>query len=143
MDSFREKARHLKQPYYIINAWASLSWLWLRTVVPGAELVCVPGSGAYLFETKEREVYMLVGLALLGKLRRANSLHECMTKIFWYGKLAVGMCLLHCDVIVICGSVCRGALDSFIPPPTFGSEKVEILDERTFPRSSPCAKPKP
>ena len=140
MDSFREKARHLKQPYYIINAWAALSWLWLRTVVPGAELVCVPGSGAYLFETKEREVYMLVGLALLGKLRRANSLHECMTKIFWYGKLAVGMCLLHCDVIVIFALACAvGALIHLIPPPTFlGSEKVTVLDDQTFPKFALC-----
>ena len=59
-------------------------------------VVCtVPGSEAYS-SRREREVYMLVGLALLSMASEgANSLHECMTKIFWYGKLAVGMCLLH------------------------------------------------
>ena len=34
MDSFREKALRVvfaKSPsFYIINAWAALSWLWLR-----------------------------------------------------------------------------------------------------------------
>jgi thiol-disulfide isomerase/thioredoxin len=136
MDGLKAKATHLLQKYYIFNALASISWLYLRDVVPGAELVCVPGSGAYLFETKEREVYMLVGLALLGKLRRANSLHEGCTKLFWYGKLAVGMCLLHCEFIPVFALACAAGalLHVLVPPPLFfGSENVVDLDDATFP----------
>ena len=57
-------------------------------------------------------------------------------------KLAVGMCLLHCDVIVIFALACAvGALIHLIPPPTFLGSDGRILDERTFPNLR-CAKPK-
>ena len=63
------------QPFYVANGLVVASWGLLRFILPGTEWVTHDGSGA-LFETREKEILMLVGFALLSKVRKSTSTHE-------------------------------------------------------------------
>ena len=80
------------QPYYVANGLVCVAWLPLRYVLPETWRVCEPGSGSFLM-TREKEVFALIGFAVMGKLRRATSSHEFLSKVFLYGKTAMGLLL--------------------------------------------------
>lgn len=125
------------QPYYVLNGIVCASWLLWRSVLPGAEWVIEEGSGS-VFATREKEVCMLVGFALMSKVRRASSTHEFLAKCFLYGKVGLACLCYSASVasVALCGAV-YAALFALVPVPRFaGAEHVEVLDGDSFARTA-------
>uniref|UniRef100_A0A6S8C4H8 Thioredoxin domain-containing protein n=1 Tax=Aureoumbra lagunensis TaxID=44058 RepID=A0A6S8C4H8_9STRA len=120
------------QCYYLSNASVLLSWIILRSFIPGREFLDEQGTW---FASKEREVYMLVGFGLLTKARRASSTHEYLFRIFLYGKIAILLCLFRSGSLATTGLyLCiLSFLYVVVPIPKFaGDELVIKLDTARF-----------
>lgn len=120
------------QPYYVANVGVVASWAALRHCLPGAETL-LKDEGTW-FATREREIFMLVGLGLLAKARRASSTHEYIFKVCWYGKVAVGLCLARSNLPALALYLCVLSLMFVaLPNPTFaGQDRVHVLDAARF-----------
>lgn len=127
------------QPYYVLNGAVVASWALWRAVLPGADFVTADGSGS-VFATREKEVVMLVGFALLSKVRRASSTHEFLAKCFLYGKLGL-VCLLYGAnyAAVAVALAAYAAMFALVATPRFaGADAVAVLDGDGFART--CAR---
>ena len=123
----------LMQPYYLINVAAVLVWLPARYTLPGVWMIRSQGTGQFMM-TREKEIWSLIGFAVMGKLRRASSTHEMMAKSFLFGKLAVGLCFLACNWVALALFACVcSTIFALVPAPTFaGKEHVAVLDGDSF-----------
>ena len=129
------------QPYYVANGLVCVAWLPLRYVLPETWRVCEPGSGSFLM-TREKEVFALIGFAVMGKLRRATSSHEFLSKVFLYGKTALGLLLFMTFWPGLAVAFAAFMTLALVPAPVFpGADKVEILDGDAFARR--CCRPPP
>jgi len=126
-------AAQFAQPYYVLNGALVVSWAVLRSILPGAAAIKKETSGSW-FSTRETEIVMLVGFALLSKAKRSSSSHEFASKVFMFGKTAVLLCLWYSSWVAFGAYAALMALVfTVVPTPSFaGTEHVEDMTTAAF-----------